>query len=134
MDRVQVETESPVVIPDYLYLGRPPHFWGTGDSPVGKRYAKADIPMLPVTHGRGFHQDPDFTLYNIAFCRYANAFCDSNEWALIYLAGAISLGVGIFCITRSNCIGHKETECDRNEKLLVIRYFYLRPVVCFSSS
>lgn len=75
-----------------IFVWTPPHFWALA---IAKReeYAKADIPMLPVTHG------PEFTrlqilLYTILLLIVTLLPYLTGMSGLIYLATAIPLGIG----------------------------------------
>lgn len=75
-----------------IFVWTPPHFWALA---IARRdeYAKVQIPMLPVTHG------PDFTrlhilLYTILLLIVSLLPYLTGMSGLIYLAGAVPLGVG----------------------------------------
>lgn len=74
-----------------IFVWTPPHFWALA---IAKReeYAKANIPMLPVTHG------PEFTrlqilLYTILLLIVTLLPYLTGMSGLIYLATAIPLGI-----------------------------------------
>jgi protoheme IX farnesyltransferase len=74
-----------------IFVWTPPHFWALA---IAKReeYAKADIPMLPVTHG------PEFTrlqilLYTILLLIVTLLPYLTGMSGLIYLATAFPLGI-----------------------------------------
>ena len=75
-----------------IFVWTPPHFWALA---VAKReeYAKAEIPMLPVTHG------PEFTrlqilLYTVLLLIVTLLPYLTGMSGLIYLVSALILGIG----------------------------------------
>tara|TARA_R110002096_G_scaffold374321_3_gene568005 strand:+ start:12339 stop:13235 length:897 start_codon:yes stop_codon:yes gene_type:complete len=75
-----------------IFIWTPPHFWALA---VARRdeYAKADIPMLPVTHGA------DFTRLHIVFYTVLLLLVTLLPYltgmsGLLYLVAAIGLGLG----------------------------------------
>ena len=75
-----------------IFVWTPPHFWALA---IAKRdeYAKAEIPMLPVTHG------PDFTrlqilLYTVLLLIVTLLPYLTGMSGLIYLTVALLLGLG----------------------------------------
>ncbi len=75
-----------------IFVWTPPHFWALA---IHRRneYAKADIPMLPVTHG------VDFTRLQVLFYTVLLVVVTVMPYAtrmsgLLYLIGALALGVG----------------------------------------
>jgi len=87
----QVETEA-LLLFLIIFIWTPPHFWALA---IRRReeYAKADIPMLPVTHGVEFTKI-QILLYTILLFVVALMPFVIHMSGLIYLAGAISLGLG----------------------------------------
>ncbi len=75
-----------------IFIWTPPHFWALA---IRRReeYAKADIPMLPVTHGVQFTKI-QILLYTILLVIVPLMPFLVQMSGLIYLAGAVSLGVG----------------------------------------
>ena len=75
-----------------IFAWTPPHFWALA---VHRRdeYAKADIPMLPVTHGIAYTKLHillyTFVLFAVTLLPFATAMLG---W--LYLLGAVVLGVG----------------------------------------
>jgi len=70
----------------------PPHFWALA---IKRReeYSKAEVPMLPVTHGVAFtKQQILFYTVMLVVISVVPFFIEMS--GLIYLCGAISLGVG----------------------------------------
>ena len=87
----QVETEA-LLLFLIIFIWTPPHFWALA---IRRReeYAKAGIPMLSVTHGVNFTKI-QILLYTILLFIVALMPFVFQMSGLIYLAGAISLGVG----------------------------------------
>ncbi len=75
-----------------IFVWTPPHFWALA---IRRReeYAKADIPMLPVTHGVMFTKI-QILLYTILLVVVTMMPFIVQMSGLIYLAGALALGVG----------------------------------------
>ncbi len=75
-----------------IFIWTPPHFWALA---IRRReeYAKADIPMLPVTHGVDFTKIQILLYTVLLFVVSLMPFIvQMSGW--IYLAGAVGLGVG----------------------------------------
>ncbi len=87
----QVETEA-LLLFLIIFIWTPPHFWALA---IRRReeYAKADIPMLPVTHGVDFTK-VQILLYTILLFIVTLMPFVIQMSGLIYLAGAVSLGIG----------------------------------------
>jgi len=75
-----------------IFIWTPPHFWALAIRRKDE-YAKAKIPMLPVTHGVDFTKI-QILLYTILLFLVTLVPFLIQMSGLIYLAGAISLGVG----------------------------------------
>ena len=75
-----------------IFVWTPPHFWALA---IRRReeYARADIPMLPVTHGVLFTKI-QILLYTILLVVVSVMPFVVQMSGLIYLAGALALGVG----------------------------------------
>jgi protoheme IX farnesyltransferase len=75
-----------------IFVWTPPHFWALA---IRRReeYARADIPMLPVTHGVGFTKI-QILLYTILLFVVTMMPFIVHMSGLIYLAGAVALGIG----------------------------------------
>ena len=75
-----------------IFVWTPPHFWALA---IRRRdeYAKAGIPMLPVTHGVPFTK-LQILLYTIVLVAVTILPFITKMSGLIYLAGAIALGIG----------------------------------------
>jgi protoheme IX farnesyltransferase len=76
-----------------IFVWTPPHFWALA---IHRRheYAKADIPMLPVTHGVEFTR-LQVLLYTILLVVITMLPYLTHMSGLFYLAGALGLG-GLF--------------------------------------
>jgi protoheme IX farnesyltransferase len=87
----QVETEA-LLLFLIIFIWTPPHFWALA---IRRReeYAKADIPMLPVTHGVYFTKI-QILLYTILLFIVTLVPFLIQMSGLIYLAGAVCLGIG----------------------------------------
>lgn len=86
-----VETEA-LLLFLIIFIWTPPHFWALA---IRRReeYARADIPMLPVTHGVEFTKI-QILLYTILLFIVTLMPFIIQMSGLIYLAGAIALGIG----------------------------------------
>jgi protoheme IX farnesyltransferase len=75
-----------------IFVWTPPHFWALA---IRRReeYAKADIPMLPVTHGVDFTKI-QILLYTILLFIVTMMPFIVQMSGLIYLSGAVALGIG----------------------------------------
>lgn len=75
-----------------IFIWTPPHFWALA---IRRRdeYAKAGIPMLPVTHGVQFTK-LQILLYTLMLVAITILPFFTKMSGLIYLAGAIALGIG----------------------------------------
>ena len=75
-----------------IFVWTPPHFWALA---IRRReeYAKADIPMLPVTHGVAFTKIQILLYTILLFVVTLMPFLIQMS-GLIYLSGAIALGIG----------------------------------------
>lgn len=75
-----------------IFVWTPPHFWALA---IRRReeYAKAGLPMLPVTHGVAFTK-LQILLYTVLLVAVTLLPFVVNMSGLIYLAGAIALGIG----------------------------------------
>ena len=74
-----------------IYVWTPPHFWSLA---IHRRhdYARADIPMLPVTHGVAFTR-LHILLYTILLFLITLLPFLTGMSGWIYLAGAVVLGL-----------------------------------------
>ncbi|HEX6827963.1 MAG TPA: heme o synthase [Burkholderiales bacterium] len=75
-----------------IFVWTPPHFWSLA---IRRRaeYAKAGIPMLPVTHGVRMTK-LQILLYTVLLVAVTLLPFVTQMSGLIYLAGAIALGIG----------------------------------------
>jgi protoheme IX farnesyltransferase len=75
-----------------IFVWTPPHFWALAIR-RRKEYAKAGIPMLPVTHGVEFTKI-QILLYTVLLVVVTMMPFIVQMSGLIYLAGAVALGIG----------------------------------------
>jgi protoheme IX farnesyltransferase len=75
-----------------IFVWTPPHFWALAIR-RRKEYAKAKIPMLPVTHGVPFTKE-QILLYTLLLFTVSLMPVVIQMSGLIYLAGAVALGIG----------------------------------------
>ncbi len=75
-----------------IFIWTPPHFWALAIKRVDD-YAKAEVPMLPVTHGIAFTK-LHILLYTILLVIVTIMPFVVMMSGTIYLAGAIALGAG----------------------------------------
>ena len=73
-----------------IFVWTPPHFWALAIARK-EEYAKADIPMLPVTHGEAYTR-LNILLYSILLMLVTIMPYLIGMSGLIYLAAAIGLG------------------------------------------
>ncbi|WP_111641519.1 heme o synthase [Marinimicrobium alkaliphilum] len=75
-----------------IFAWTPPHFWALA---VHRKddYAKADIPMLPVTHGEQYTK-VHILLYTIIMILVTLLPWITGMLGWLYLAGAVALGAG----------------------------------------
>ena len=75
-----------------IFVWTPPHFWALA---IAKRdeYAKASIPMLPVTHGAEYTR-LQVLLYTVLLLIVTLLPYLTGMSGLVYLLGAIPLGLG----------------------------------------
>ena len=81
----------PLVLFLIIFLWTPPHFWALAVYKY-EDYKKADIPMLPVTHGRDFARLHIFLYSILLFCITLFPYI----WGLsgfIYLTGVVLIGL-----------------------------------------
>jgi protoheme IX farnesyltransferase len=75
-----------------IFIWTPPHFWALAIRRKNE-YAKAGLPMLPVTHGVSFTK-LQILLYTFMLLAVSLFPFVTNMSGLIYLSGALSLGIG----------------------------------------
>ncbi len=75
-----------------IFIWTPPHFWALAIR-RRKEYASVGVPMLPVTHGVAFTK-LHILLYTLMLLVVSLMPFIINMSGLIYLAGAVSLGIG----------------------------------------
>ena len=75
-----------------IFIWTPPHFWALAIKRKDE-YAKAGVPMLPVTHGIMFTKI-HILLYTLLLLSVSLMPFVVNMSGLIYFAGALGLGIG----------------------------------------
>ncbi|MDH5473813.1 MAG: heme o synthase [Gammaproteobacteria bacterium] len=75
-----------------IFIWTPPHFWALAIKRKDE-YARAGLPMLPVTHGIAFTKI-HILLYTLMLVAVTLMPFAIKMTGLVYLAGAISLGIG----------------------------------------
>jgi len=75
-----------------IFAWTPPHFWALAVHRKDE-YAKADIPMLPVTHGEAYTK-LHILLYTIILVLVTLLPWFSGMFGWLYLLGAVVLGIG----------------------------------------
>lgn len=87
----QVNTEA-LLLFLIIFIWTPPHFWALA---IKRReeYSKTGIPMLPVTHGIEFTKI-HIVLYTLMLLAVTLLPFIINMSGLIYLSGAVALGLG----------------------------------------
>jgi protoheme IX farnesyltransferase len=75
-----------------IFVWTPPHFWPLAIHRKDE-YAKADIPMLPVTHGIDFTKQ-QIVIYSVMLLAVILLPFAIQMSGLLYLAGAVILGLG----------------------------------------
>lgn len=75
-----------------VFIWTPPHFWALAIRRKND-YAKAGLPMLPVTHGIAFTK-LQILLYTFMLLAVSLFPFVTQMSGLIYLSGALSLGIG----------------------------------------
>ncbi len=75
-----------------IFIWTPPHFWALA---IKRReeYAKANVPMLPVTHGVA-HTKLQILLYTLLLVAITVVPFVIEMSGIVYLAGALALGFG----------------------------------------
>lgn len=74
-----------------IFTWTPPHFWALSIHRI-EDYAKAEIPMLPVTHGEDFTKT-SIVLYTILLILSTLLPYLTQMSGIIYLVGAVGLGL-----------------------------------------
>ncbi|MBD3654661.1 heme o synthase [Kangiella sp.] len=74
-----------------IFTWTPPHFWALSIHRI-EDYAKAEIPMLPVTHGEDFTKT-SIVLYTVLLILSTLLPYLTHMSGIIYLVGAIGLGL-----------------------------------------
>ena len=110
-----------------IFVWTPPHFWALA---IKRReeYAKAGVPMLPVTHGVVFTKI-HILLYTFLLLAVSLMPFVIKMTGLIYLAGAVALGLGfLYHAIRLCCSGESDTH---SMKTFGYSIFYLSALFAF---
>ncbi len=109
-----------------IFIWTPPHFWALA---IRRReeYAKAGIPMLPVTHGVPFTK-LQILLYTVLLVAVSILPFISQMSGLIYLAGAIALGIGFL---RNSIALYRSDSDELAMKTFAYSIFYLSVLFAF---
>jgi protoheme IX farnesyltransferase len=101
-------TVEPLLLLLIIFVWTPPHFWPLA---IRRReeYARANLPMLPVTHGIDFTKQ-QILLYSIMLLAVSLLPFIVKMSGLLYLVGAVVLGLGFvyhaLLLWRSEGDGH----------------------------
>lgn len=109
-----------------VFVWTPPHFWALA---VARReeYARADVPMLPVTHGVAFTQT-QIILYTLLLVVVSALPYVTRMSGLFYFGGAMALGAGFLVYA----LQMKRTNEDRIAmKTFAYSIFYLMGIFAF---
>ncbi|MGU9951232.1 MAG: heme o synthase [Gammaproteobacteria bacterium WSBS_2016_MAG_OTU1] len=87
-------TFEPLLLFLIIFVWTPPHFWALAIY-RSEDYARANLPMLPVTHGKQFTAT-HIVLYSVALLAVSLLPYASGMAGVIYLFSAVVLG-GRFC-------------------------------------
>jgi protoheme IX farnesyltransferase len=109
-----------------IFVWTPPHFWALA---IRRRedYAKAGLPMLPVTHGIDFTKF-QILLYTLLLLLVTLIPFVIKMTGVIYLVGAISLGLGF--IYHAGKLFRSEND-DHAMKTFAFSIFYLTALFAF---
>lgn len=109
-----------------IFVWTPPHFWALAIKRV-EEYRKVDVPMLPVTHGIPFTKQHIFLYTLMLFAVTLMPFVIQMS-GLIYLSGAIALGIG-FIVSAWKLL----TREDENQPMKTFAYsiIYLSALFAF---
>ena len=103
-----------------IFIWTPPHFWALA---IKRRadYARADVPMLPLTHGVQFTKE-HIVLYTLMLFAVTLMPFIIKMSGLIYLAGAVALGIGFIYHA---VVLYREEEDDHAMKTFSYSILYL---------
>lgn len=106
-----------------IFIWTPPHFWALA---IKRRdeYAKANIPMLPVTHGVAFTK-LQILLYTILLLAVSVMPFVIQMSGLIYLSGALSLGIGFLYYAYKLYVAEDYNQIAMNTFIYSIKYLSL---------
>ena len=101
-----------------IFAWTPPHFWALALYRKND-YAKAGIPMLPVTHGDRFTR-LHVLLYTIILFAVTLLPFATRMSGWIYLAGAIALGAGFLYYAIRICVAYSDALARRTFRYSII--------------
>ena len=103
-----------------IFIWTPPHFWALA---IRRReeYASVGVPMLPVTHGVAFTK-LQILLYTLLLLAVSLMPFVIRMSGLIYLAGAIALGLGFL---REACVLYRSKTDGNAMQTFDFSIFYL---------
>ena len=109
-------TSSALLLFLIIFVWTPPHFWALA---IARKddYAKADIPMLPVTHGNDYTR-LNILLYTVLLFVISIVPYLTGMSGLIYLVTAVVLGINFL----RYAISMRRTPDDLELPMLTFRY------------
>ncbi|MDH5766932.1 MAG: heme o synthase, partial [Gammaproteobacteria bacterium] len=110
-----------------IFIWTPPHFWALAIKRKDE-YARAGLPMLPVTHGIAFTKI-HILLYTLMLVAVTLMPFAIKMTGLVYLSGAIALGIGfIYHAFKLYRTGNSD---DHAMKTFAYSIFYLSALFAF---
>jgi protoheme IX farnesyltransferase len=106
-----------------IFTWTPPHFWALAIHRE-KDYAKAEIPMLPVTHGVEFTKT-SVLLYTVLLCIVCLLPYLIGMTGLIYLAGSSLLNIGFLAYAWKLKFNSDETTAMKTFKFSILHLMVL---------
>lgn len=109
-----------------IFVWTPPHFWALA---IKRReeYKKAELPMLPVTHGVAFTKF-NILLYTVMLIAVTLMPFVTQMSGIIYLGGALMLGIGFLYHA---IVLYREEGDDHAMKTFGYSIFYLSALFIF---
>lgn len=109
-----------------IFIWTPPHFWALAIR-RRKEYARAGVPMLPVTHGVAFTK-LHILLYTLMLLAVTLLPFLTHMSGLLYLVGALTLGIGF--IYHASVLYFSEGD-EHSMKTFGYSIFYLSALFVF---
>lgn len=106
-----------------VFVWTPPHFWALAIHRE-KDYARAKVPMLPVTHGIEFTKT-SILLYTVLLCVVCLLPYLIGMAGIIYLLGSTLLNVGFLCYAWKLKFGSTEQTAMQTFKYSIIHLMVL---------